>query len=221
MGKNVRTKTKGVQRSDIPYKDRLMVNNFATIAQHRDHSALVANKIRMIAENDEEGLGYLRLSRISKRYHFLNEEFYQDPEYQEAKVDERLRHIGFLVEDGRVFCAEDDEDNIVSTATLALCPEILYIREQLSTADQFAQVAEEAVELAHAAMKMQRILTGTNPTPVTEKEAMGKVMEEICDLYNALEVLKLDVSLKYDGIRKKKMARWVERIKKGVKGNAR
>ena len=221
MSKKVKTKSKSVERSDIPYKDRLMVGQFANIAQHRDHSALVANKLRMIAENDEEGLGYLRLSRISKRYHFLNEEYYKDPEYQEAKVDQRIRRIGFLVEDGRVFCAEDDEDNIVSTATLALCPEILFIRDQLSTADQFAQVAEEAVELAHAAMKMQRILTGTNPTPVTEKEAMGKVKEEICDLYNALEVLKLDVNMKYDSIRKKKMTRWVERIKKEAKTNAR
>lgn len=221
MSKKVRTKTKGVQRSDIPYKDRLMVNQFANIAQHRDHSALVANKVGMVALNDTEGLGYLRLSRFAKRYHFLNEEYYSDPEYQEAKLDERLRKLGFLVEDGRVFCAEDEEDNIVSTDTLALCPEILYIREQLTQADQFAQVAEEAVELAHAAMKMQRILTGTNPTPVSEKEAMGKVTEEICDLYNALEVLKLDVNMKYEGIRKKKMARWVERIKKGVKAGAR
>lgn len=221
MSKKVRTKSKGVPRSDIPYKDRLMVNQFANIAAHRDHSALVANKLRMIAENDEEGLGYLRLSRIAKRYHNISEEYYTDPEYYEAKADQRLRQMGFLVEDGRVFCAEDDEDNIVSTPTLALCPEILYIREQLSPADQFGQVAEEAVELAHAAMKMQRILNGTNPTPVTEKEAMGKVMEEICDLYNALEVLKLDVSLKYEGIRKKKMARWVERIQKGVKALAR
>lgn len=221
MSKKVRTKTKGVQRSDIPYKDRLMVNQFANIAAHRDHSALVANKVGMVALNDTEGLGYLRLSRFAKRYHFLNEEYYKDPEYQEAKLDERLKKLGFLVEEGRVFCAEDDEDNIVSTSTLELCPEILFIREQLPPADQFAQVAEEAVELAHATMKMQRILNGTNPTPVTEKEAMGKVMEEICDLYNALEVLKLDVSLKYEGIRKKKMARWVERIQKGVKALAR
>ena len=219
MSKKIKTKSKGIQHSDIPYKDRLMVGQFATIAQHRDHSALVANKIGMVSLNDTEGLGYLRLSRFAKRYHFLNEEYYKDPEYQEAKLDERLKKLGFLVEEGRVFCAEDDEDNIVSTDTLALCPEILFIREQLSTPDQFAQVAEEAVELAHAAMKMQRILTGTNPTPVTEKEAMGKVMEEICDLYNALEVLKLDVSLKYEGIRKKKMARWVERIKKGGKNS--
>lgn len=221
MSKKVRTKSKGIDRSDIPYKDRLMVNQFANIAAHRDHSALVANKLRMIAENDEEGLGYLRLSRIAKRYHNISEEYYTDPEYYEAKADQRLRQMGFLVEDGRVFCAEDEEDNIVSTSTLALCPEILYIREQLSPADQFGQVAEEAVELAHAAMKMQRILNGTNPTPVTEKEAIGKVMEEICDLYNALEVLKLDANMKYDQIRKKKMARWVERIQKGVKALAR
>ena len=221
MSKKVRTKSKGVQRSDIPYKDRLMVNQFANIAQHRDHSAIVANKIGMVALNDLKGMGYIQLTRWGLLYNSLNEEFYSDPEYQEAKLDERLRKMGFVVENGRVIVAEDENGEIVPTSTLVLCPEILYIREQLSTADQFAQVAEEAVELAHAAMKMQRILTGTNPTPVTEKEAMGKVMEEICDLYNALEVLKLDVSLKYDGIRKKKMARWVERIKKGVKGNAR
>lgn len=221
MSKKVRTKSKGVQWSDIPYKDRLMVNQFANIAQHRDHSALVANKVGMVALNDTEGLGYLRLSRFAKRYHFLNEEYYKDPEYQEAKLDERLKKLGFLVEEGRVFCAEDDEDNIVSTDTLALSPDILFVREQMAPAALFGQLAEEAVEVAHAAMKMQRILTGTNPSPVTEKEAMGKVTEEICDLYNALEVLKLDVNLKYEGIRKKKMARWVERIKKAGGSHAR
>lgn len=221
MSKKIRTKSKGVQRSDIPYKDRLMVNQFANIAQHRDHSALVANKVGMVALNDTEGLGYLRLSRFAKRYHFLNEEYYKDPEYQEAKLDQRLRQLGFLVEDGRVFCAEDDNDEIVSTDTLAISPDILFIREQLKPAALFGQLAEEAVEVAHAAMKMQRILDGTNPTPVTEKEAIAKVMEEICDLYNALEVLKLDVNLKYEGIRKKKLARWVERIRKAGGNNAR
>lgn len=221
MSKKIKTKSKGIERSDIPYKDRLMIGQYANIAQHRDHSALVANKLRMLAENDEEGLGYLRLSRISKRYHIFSEEYYTDPEYYEAKADEQLRKIGFLVEEGRVFCAEDDDDNIVSTATLALCPEILFVREHLSRASQFGQIVEEATELAHAAAKMQRILIGDNPTPVTEKEAIAKVMEEICDLYSALEVLKLDVNPKYEQMRKKKMARWVERIKKGVKANVR
>lgn len=63
MGKNVRTKAKGMQRSDIPYKDRLMVNQFANIAQHRDHSAVVANKIGMVALNDLKGMGYIQLTR--------------------------------------------------------------------------------------------------------------------------------------------------------------
>ena len=221
MGKNVKTKPKGMQRSDIPYQDRLMVNQFANIAQHRDHSAVVANKIGMVALNDLKGMGYIQLTRWGLLYNSLNEEFYSDPEYQEAKLDERIRKMGFVVENGKVIVAEDENGEIVPTSTLVLCPEILFVREQLSPADQFGQVAEEAVELAHAAMKMQRILNGTNPTPVTEKEAMGKVMEEICDLYNALEVLKLDVSLKYEGIRKKKMARWVERIKKAGGSHAR
>jgi len=195
MSKKIKKKSNGIQRSEIPYKDRLMVNQFANIAQHRDHSALVANKIGMVALNDLKGMGYIQLTRWGLLYNSLNEEFYSDPEYQEAKLDERLRKMGFVVEDGRVIIAEDENRAIVPTSTLVLCPEILFIREQLSAADQFGQVAEEAVELAHAAMKMQRILNGTNPTPVTEKEAMGKVMEEICDLYNALAVLKLDVNL--------------------------
>lgn len=221
MSKKIKSKSNGIQRSDIPYKDRLMVHQFANIAQHRDHSAVVANKIGMVALNDLKGMGYIQLTRWGLLYNSLNEEFYSDPEYQEAKLDERLRKMGFVVENGRVIVAEDENGEIVPTSTLVLCPEILFVREQLSASDQFGQVAEEAVELAHAAMKMQRVLNGTNPTPVTEKEAMGKVMEEICDLYNALEVLKLDVSLKYEGIRKKKMARWVDRIKKGVKAGAR
>lgn len=221
MGKKIKNNSNRVQRSDIPYKDRLMVNQFANIAQHRDHSAIVANKIGMVALNDLKGMGYVQLTRWGLLYNLLNEEFYTDPEYQEAKLDERIRKMGFVVENGRVIVAEDENGEIVPTSTLVLCPEILFVREQLSPADQFGQVAEEAVELAHAAMKMQRILNGTNPTPVTEKDAMSKLMEEICDLYNALEVLKLDVSLKYEGIRKKKMARWVERIRKAVKSDAR
>lgn len=118
MAKKIRKKTRSIQRSDIPYKDRLMVNRFATIAQHRDNSALIAMKIAMVALNDTEGLGYLRLSRFAKRQHCLTEEFYSDPEYQEAKLDERLRQLGFLVENGRIYCAEDDDGEIVPTSTL-------------------------------------------------------------------------------------------------------
>lgn len=118
MSKKIKKRTKSVQHSDIPYKDRLMVNKFANIAAHRDNAALIAMKIAMVALNDTEGLGYLRLSRFAKRQHELTEEFYKEPEYQEEKLDERLRQMGFLVENGRIYCAEDDGGQIVPTSTL-------------------------------------------------------------------------------------------------------
>ena len=118
MSKKIKAKSKGIQHSDIPYKDRLMVNKYASIAAHRDNAALIAMKIATVALNDTEGMGYLRLSRFAKRQHELTEEFYADPEYQEAKLDERLRQLGFLVENGRIYCAEDDNGQIVPTSTL-------------------------------------------------------------------------------------------------------
>lgn len=118
MAKKTRRKSHGIMHSDIPYKDRLMVNKFANIAEHRDHAALTAMKIATVALNDTEGLGYLRLSRFAKHQHELTEEYYSDPEYMEEKLNQRLTQIGFLIENGRIYCAEDDNGNIVSTKTL-------------------------------------------------------------------------------------------------------
>ena len=53
-------------RSDIPYKDRLLMNRFTTVAEHRDHAALTAMKIATVALNDTEGMGYLRLASFAK-----------------------------------------------------------------------------------------------------------------------------------------------------------
>ena len=50
------------QRSDIPYKDRLLMNRFSTVAEHRDHAALTAMKIATVALNDTEKMGYTRLA---------------------------------------------------------------------------------------------------------------------------------------------------------------
>lgn len=54
-------------RSDIPYRDRLLMDKLATVAEHRDHAALVAMKIATVALNDTEGMGYIRLSRFAMR----------------------------------------------------------------------------------------------------------------------------------------------------------
>lgn len=108
----------GRVRSDIPYKDRLLMNKFTNVAQHRDHAALTAMKIATVALNDTEGMGYLRLARFAKRQQALTEEYYTDPEYMEAKLNQRLEQLGFMIVDGRLFGAVDDHGNTVSTKLL-------------------------------------------------------------------------------------------------------
>lgn len=106
------------QRSDIPYKDRLLMNKFANVADHRDHAALVAMKIATVALNDTEHMGYMRLARFAKRQQELTELYYTDPDYQEEKLNERLEQMGFKVVNGRLFGAVDAEGNTVPTKNL-------------------------------------------------------------------------------------------------------
>ena len=108
----------GWVRSDIPYKDRLLMAKFTSVAQHRDHAALTAMKIATVALNDTEGMGYLRLARFAKRQQALTEEYYSDPEYMEAKLNQRLEQLGFKIVDGRLYGALDDQGNIVPTKML-------------------------------------------------------------------------------------------------------
>ena len=109
---------KKFQRSDIPFKDRLLMDKFATIAEHRDHAALTAMKIATVALNDTEKMGYMRLARFAKRQQELNEEYYSDPEYMEEKLNQRLEQMGFKVVNGRLFGAVDEDGNTVPTKNL-------------------------------------------------------------------------------------------------------
>ena len=114
-------KTKHV-RSDVPYKDRLLMNKYTTVAEHRDHAALVAMKVATVALNDTEHMGYTRLARFAKRQQELIELYYSDPDYQEQKLNERLEKMGFKVVNGRLFGAVDAEGNTVPTKELEVLP---------------------------------------------------------------------------------------------------
>ena len=48
------------------------------------------------------------------------------------------------------------------------------------------QIAEEAAELAQAALKMARKKRGVNPTPRTEDECLRGLLEEMADVEVAL-----------------------------------
>lgn len=70
------------------------------------------------------------------------------------------------------------------TQTPTAIENIAIIRRDISKADLYEQLAEEAAELAQAANKMARVLRGTNPTPKTEEEARNNLIEEYTDVVN-------------------------------------
>lgn len=84
------------------------------------------------------------------------------------------------------------------------------ISSSIKTVTLLDQLAEEATELAHAALKASRIMRGENPTPVTLRDAEAMVTEEWTDLCLVADVigLSLDEDV-YDG----KLNRWENRLR--------
>lgn len=86
---------KKFQRSDIPYKDRLLMQRHDNIRDHRDEAARVAMQLACVALNDTEGLGCKRLAKFAHRVMELIQEYYSDPEVGEVHLHQRLRQLGF------------------------------------------------------------------------------------------------------------------------------
>lgn len=91
-----------------------------------------------------------------------------------------------------------------------------YIREKLPTPELLAQLAEEAAELGHAALKLRRVYDGTNPTPVTYEDALANLHEEIADVHLLVEALGLGRYKNHQQIMDAKMKRWAGRLRKNA-----
>ena len=88
-----------------------------------------------------------------------------------------------------------------------------YILSRISGPELLAQLAEEATELAHAALKLRRAYDGVNPTPVSRGDALEAVKEEIADVWLLLEMLDLDqYDADFNRIKREKLDRWVRRL---------
>lgn len=93
------------------------------------------------------------------------------------------------------------------------------INELIFKGEIAAQLAEECTELAHAALKLRRTLTSSNPTPVTYDQAREMIAEELADIYVCVDALRY----KLPGVKQvtllcenatmlDKAARWVQRL---------
>ena len=90
------------------------------------------------------------------------------------------------------------------------------IREMLPRGELLAQLAEEASELSQAALKLRRVLDGTNPTPVKLNVAIDDLIEEFADTCLATQVCGLKKTDVQD-VCLRKSARWLKRLREKEK----
>lgn len=89
-----------------------------------------------------------------------------------------------------------------------------YVKENVDFKERLAQLAEEATELAHAALKLRRALDNVNPTPVNPYDAFSNLLEEIDDVVLCIETLDVMEDISQRRYRKdRKLIRWVKRLK--------
>lgn len=97
------------------------------------------------------------------------------------------------------------------------------VSDILPKTEILAQLAEEASELAQAALKLRRALDGTNPTPKSVKECLENIQEEMADVFVCLTMFgksaERDGILIYNRYMEKvikiedeKEARWLSRL---------
>lgn len=102
-----------------------------------------------------------------------------------------------------------------------------YIHENTTIASQWAQLAEEAVELAHCAQKIERILRREQPVAegVTFEKELEHMIEEFGDVELCVQVLQEFEYGKHENVRKlldgsnAKLERWYNRVKKEKEKN--
>jgi len=94
---------------------------------------------------------------------------------------------------------------------------VIRTAETVPETECLAQLAEEACELAQAALKLRRAMGAGNPTPVSAEDAIANLEEEIADVQLCTAVLVYaDGKINADNINKvmnQKAERWLERLK--------
>lgn len=99
-----------------------------------------------------------------------------------------------------------------------------FIYKNTTEASRYEKVAEEAVELAHVAQKIARILRGEQPVTegVTFESEFEKFIEEFADMELAVSVTEtiggghFDIDQKFLDIYDTKLLRWCERIEEKI-----
>lgn len=96
------------------------------------------------------------------------------------------------------------------------------VSDILPKTEILAQLAEEASELAQAALKLRRALDGTNPTPKSVEECRKAFEEEYADVVNCIIALDMDDAAfeRMQKMQREKEIRWLSRLETKESKNA-
>lgn len=86
-----------MNRSDIPFAQRMALKHQHDIKVNRDHAAKIAMYCNSIAMYEMEGIGYKRLIRFAQHFKEVLDEFYADPELGMAHAKRRLEQMGMPI----------------------------------------------------------------------------------------------------------------------------
>lgn len=84
-------------RSDIPYAQRIRLQQGSDIAMSREQAAKVTLYCMSVAMYEIKGVGYKRLVRYSYRYKEYEQEFYKDVDVGMAHAKHRMEQIGMPI----------------------------------------------------------------------------------------------------------------------------
>lgn len=100
--KKQKQKSKGkgrgiMNRSDIPFAQRMALKHQNDIKVNRDHAAKIAMYCNSISMYELEGIGYKRLIRFAQHFKEVLDEFYKDPELGMAHAKRRMEQMGMPI----------------------------------------------------------------------------------------------------------------------------
>ena len=90
--------------------------------------------------------------------------------------------------------------------------EISEIRDKLGEEELLTQLAEEAAELAQAALKLRRAISGRNPTPKNQIECWKGMEEELTDVQLCALMVQVEPNAP---LMDAKVKRWYKRLTEG------
>ena len=143
--------------------------------------------------------------------------------FYDGRIRESIGYSGgkLMVDPGPAFTQRYEEPVLSFSATggwsmmdyILTIPDTVSggIWEKVPVTELLAGLAEECGELTQAALKLRRVLDGTNPTPTTEEIAHDKLYEETADVLLYIDMLKLNNNA-LEEIKREKLNRWKKRL---------